>query len=123
MALAVFMPNQNLTGLDSGRKPARAAKGATFFNRPPEPPERYVFQPPFTAERINVDRDIREVNDPVGHVRITGVASAAQVRPRHVRRGRTVAELVHDGGDVDEVGLTTAAKYLLDVAPLAGCDR
>ena len=48
MALAVFIPNQNLTGLDSGRKPARTAKGATFFNRPPEPPERYVFQPPFT---------------------------------------------------------------------------
>ena len=28
-------------------KAAKAAKGATLFNRPPEPPERYVFETPF----------------------------------------------------------------------------
>ncbi|UCF34546.1 MAG: hypothetical protein JSV78_04435 [Phycisphaerales bacterium] len=32
-ALAVSIPNRNPTGLDSGRKPARAAKSATCFNR------------------------------------------------------------------------------------------
>lgn len=60
MALAVFMPNQNPTELeaarcargscDSDRKTARTAEGATFVNRPPEPPKRYVFQLPFTSD-------------------------------------------------------------------------
>jgi hypothetical protein len=69
MALAVFMPNQNLTGFDSDRKPARAAKGATFFNRPSEPPMRYVFQPPFTAPLRNV-RSI--IEDTKGNIWLGG---------------------------------------------------
>jgi len=51
------------TGLDSGRKPARVAKGATFFNRPPEPPERYVLQPAFIfspAEPVDYCRSSRQ---------------------------------------------------------------
>jgi len=92
MALTVFLPNQHLTGLDSARKPARAAKGATFFNRPPVPPKRYVFQPPFTPTRSIV----------------TGVGPVAVTQPRvHDRRpgetlrGAAISGLNIRSGDSD----------------------
>ncbi len=40
-------PYEKPTWVPRRLKAAEAAKGATFFNRPPEPPERYVFQTPF----------------------------------------------------------------------------
>ncbi len=48
---------QEFTSSRCDPKTAREAKGATFFNRPPEPPKRYVFQPAFIEELDETDWD------------------------------------------------------------------